>query len=57
MNRGWWRRLVRAEQGATAIEYGLIIALIVLAMFAGIMTLGGRTGGMWDNLSNRVVNA
>jgi pilus assembly protein Flp/PilA len=50
-------RILRAEdRGATAIEYGLIAALVVIAMIAGLGTLGGGAGGMWSNLSNIVQN-
>jgi pilus assembly protein Flp/PilA len=48
------RRLRADERGATAIEYGLIAALIVVAMMAGLSTLGGGAGGMWTKLSNSV---
>lgn len=39
------------KRGATAIEYGLIVALIAIAMMGGLRTLGGGAGGMWTNLS------
>ena len=45
------RRLRRDKRGATAIEYGLIVALIAIAMMGGLRTLGGGAGGMWTNLS------
>ncbi len=46
-------RMLRANQrGATAIEYGLIAALIVIAMMAGLESLGGGVGGMWGKLGN-----
>jgi pilus assembly protein Flp/PilA len=46
-------RTLRADQrGATAIEYGLIAALIVIAMMGGLQTLGGGVGGTWGKLSN-----
>ena len=46
-------RILRADQrGATAIEYGLIAALIVVAMMAGLESLGGGVGGMWGNLGS-----
>jgi pilus assembly protein Flp/PilA len=46
-------RSFRADQrGATAIEYGLIAALIVIAMMGGLRTLGGGAGGMWTDLGN-----
>jgi Flp pilus assembly pilin Flp len=34
------------ERGATAVEYGLIAALIVLAILSGIKTLGASIAGM-----------
>jgi pilus assembly protein Flp/PilA len=50
-------RLIGDQKGATAIEYGLIISLIVLAMIGGVSALGGRASGMWGNMSGEVVNA
>ncbi|CAN5177519.1 MAG: Flp family type IVb pilin [Pseudomonadota bacterium] len=46
------RGLLADERGATAIEYGLICALIAIAMMGGLSTLGGGAGGMWSDLSN-----
>lgn len=48
------RRLRRDKRGATAIEYGLIVALIAIAMMGGLRTLGGGAGGMWTNVSSQV---
>ena len=49
---------LRADQrAATAVEYGLIIAMIVLAMFAGLQAVGSTTAGMWNNVSTKVLNA
>lgn len=45
------RKLGADRRGATAIEYGLIAALIAIAMMGGLKTLGGGAGGMWGNLS------
>jgi pilus assembly protein Flp/PilA len=39
------------QRGATAIEYGLIVALIAVASIAGMQSLGGGVGGMWGKLS------
>ena len=48
-------RMLHADQrGATAIEYGLIAALIVIAMMGGLQSLGGGAGGMWTDLSAEV---
>ena len=52
-----WRRLFADRRGATAIEYGLIAALIVIAIMGGLSALGGGAGGMWGRLSNTVDNS
>jgi pilus assembly protein Flp/PilA len=43
--------LFASERGATAIEYGLIAALIAIAMLGALSGLGGGVGGMWTNLA------
>jgi pilus assembly protein Flp/PilA len=48
------RRLLADQTGATAIEYGLIAALIIIAMMGGLATLGGGAGGMWTRLKDNV---
>lgn len=45
----------RSEDGATAIEYGLIAALIALAIIGGVSALGGTNGGLWGNIQDDVV--
>ena len=49
-----FRMLSADQRGATAIEYGLICALIVIAMIGGLEKLGGGTNGMWGKLSTVV---
>ena len=51
------RRLHADQGGATAIEYGLIAALIAVAAIGGMSALGGGAGGMWSNLSTDVQDA
>ncbi len=46
------RKLGADQRGATAIEYGLIVALIAVAAMGGMQSLGGGVGGMWGKLSN-----
>ena len=46
------RMLCADARGATAIEYGLICALIAVAALGGMQSLGGGVGGMWGKLSN-----
>lgn len=51
------RRLFVDRRGATAVEYGLIVALIVLAMVGALGSVADTTITMWNNVSTRVVNA
>ena len=48
------RMLGAHERGATAIEYGLLAALIAVAAIGGMQTLGGGVGGMWGKLQNNM---
>ena len=48
------RMLGTSERGATAIEYGLICALIVIAMIAGLETLADGSGSMWGRILTNV---
>lgn len=52
--RQYLRTLRACDRGATAIEYGLIAALVVVAMIGGLSTLGGGTNGMWGKIQNTV---
>lgn len=48
-------RLLRADRrGATAIEYGLIAALIVIAMMGALQALGGGVNGKWSQLATTI---
>lgn len=55
--RGTMRRLFADQRGATAIEYGLIASLIIIAMMGGLSLLGGGSNGMWSKVHNAVVNS
>jgi pilus assembly protein Flp/PilA len=46
--------LFRDRKAATAVEYGLILALVVIAIIAAIIQLGTVTTGMWTNVSDKV---
>ena len=48
------KRLLRDDRGATAIEYGLIVTLIVVAMMAALQNVANETNGLWATVSNRV---
>jgi pilus assembly protein Flp/PilA len=45
------------DAGATAVEYGLIVALIAAVCVGGMTMLGGSSGGSWDGMANKAGNA
>ena len=42
------------ESGATAIEYGLIAALISIAIIGGARSLGTNIGATFNNVGNAI---
>ncbi len=47
-------KLLRDRNGATAIEYGLIAALVALAIVAGLGTLGTNLNTQFSNIAAQV---
>jgi pilus assembly protein Flp/PilA len=47
-------RFVKDESGATAIEYGLIAALISVALITGATTLGNALNNQFDQVSKEL---
>ncbi|CAA9522433.1 MAG: hypothetical protein AVDCRST_MAG23-322 [uncultured Sphingosinicella sp.] len=50
-----FKTLGQDERGATAVEYGLICSLIVIAMVAGLNNFSDTTINMWNQLANNVM--
>lgn len=46
--------LLPNEKGVTAIEYGMLAALIVLAIIGVITTLGTNLSGVFGSVGNQV---
>jgi len=49
-------RFVKDESGATAIEYGLIAALIAVAIIGAARTLGSQVSTTFGNVSGAMAN-
>ena len=47
-------RFARDESGATAIEYGLIAALIAVGIIAAATALGGSLSSLFDRISGKL---
>jgi pilus assembly protein Flp/PilA len=50
-------RLLADERGATAVEYGLIVACIFLAMIGGLTLFAGNENKMYTNISTTISTA
>lgn len=48
------RKLIRDKKGATAIEYGLIAALIAVAAITAMQGLGDQLGNTFNEVSDEM---
>lgn len=48
------KKFLKNESGATAIEYGLIAALIAVAVIGGITTLGQNANATFTNVATEI---
>lgn len=53
----FFKKLVDDRSGATAIEYGLILALISLVMSVALQDVAGTTIRMWTRVESESVAA
>jgi pilus assembly protein Flp/PilA len=47
-------RFARDESGATAIEYGLIVALIAVVIIVAVSTLGNSMSGNFNSINDKL---
>lgn len=50
-------RLLGDDEGATAIEYGLIVALIAMALFGALSGIADNNSGLWATVRDKVTEA
>ncbi|MEH3106837.1 MAG: Flp family type IVb pilin [Sphingomonas fennica] len=46
-----WRRLRRERRGATAIEYGLLLACIAMVLATAFHALNAQTGNLFGRVT------
>ncbi|MFC4291855.1 Flp family type IVb pilin [Sphingorhabdus arenilitoris] len=51
------RGILKCQDGATAVEYGLIAGLIVVVLVAALSNVAFSTSDMWNAVSNKVITA
>ena len=47
-------RFLKDESGATAIEYGLIAALIAVVIVGAVTTVGTKLNASFGNIGNKI---
>ena len=45
---------IRSERGASAVEYGLLVALIAIIIIAAVSLLGGNLSSIFDKTANSI---
>jgi pilus assembly protein Flp/PilA len=48
------RRLARAEEGAALIEYTVLLGILVVAVIAIIVAVGGWVNSKWATLNSQL---
>jgi len=51
------KRFWNEEEGATAVEYGLMVALIAAAIITTVATLGGDLDSLFSTVDTRIQGA
>jgi pilus assembly protein Flp/PilA len=51
------RQFLWEEDGPAAVEYAVMLALILMAAFSSIQLFGTGAGGSFSNSQNEIVNA
>lgn len=48
------KQLFREEDGATMVEYGLLVALIAMVALGAITLLGGNLNSLFNNVAGSI---
>ena len=52
--QAWYVTRARDERGATAVEYGLMVALIAVVIIAAVTLLGNNLKTLFNNIAGSV---
>ena len=50
-------RFLRSQDAATAVEYAVVLCLIILVALAAISVFGTQTAGKWDDIKTSTTAA
>lgn len=52
-----WQAFLTADEAATAVEYAVMLALVIVVCLVGIGTLGVQNGNRWSTMNNQLSSA
>jgi len=55
--KGHWNRFVGEEDGATMVEYGLMVALIAVVCIAAVTLVGSSLSSLFGRVNTNISNA
>jgi pilus assembly protein Flp/PilA len=50
-------RFFKDEEGATAVEYGIMVGLIAAAVIGTVILIGGKTNNAFNSVENKMSSA
>ena len=53
----WVYHFMASEDGPTSVEYGVLLALILMAVMGAVGAAASQTGGMWGTIDSDMAAA
>lgn len=47
-------RFLREEEAATAVEYAVMLAMILMVVIGAVGSVGAQSGGMWGGIESQL---
>lgn len=51
------KRFLVDTEATTAVEYAVMLAMILMAVISAVATVGSQSGGMWGNIDTDLTSA
>ena len=48
------QKFLRSDDAATAVEYAVLLAMILVAVIIGVTTAGGGVGTWWTDIRTKI---
>ena len=51
------KKFLRADDATTAVEYAVMLAMILVAIIIGVTSAGGGVSAWWTNIKNDITSS